>query len=94
MKWLTFSITVLVSAPVFANGGPYYSGNVQMEEQKLEQLGRKPSSIREKAAKNPRNRAFPKSFQKVDEPEAERMEKQGVEDLADDPFYHEEAREE
>lgn len=51
-------------------------------------------SLREEAAKNPRNRSFSGSFNKVDEQERERMEdrnsSEAIEDLRNDPFYQKE----
>jgi hypothetical protein len=80
MKTLTFMAIFLFCTQLEAqsNGGPRGSG-IEMEKE----------TIRDKAAKNPRNRTFSESFGSIDEPreEEERMEVEDVrEKLKDDPF--------
>jgi hypothetical protein len=49
-------------------------------------------NIRNKAAQNPRNRTFPKSFERVNESREQEQEKEVNDfrnEIEDDPFYNE-----
>jgi hypothetical protein len=89
MRYLLIGTIIFAHAQfIRGNRGPYGSGTAQIDETYLEGLSDHEKKMRERAARNPRNRSFPGSFKKVGEEESiERMEVlEDLEELQDDPF--------
>jgi hypothetical protein len=89
MRYLLIATIIFTHAQfIRSNGGPYSSGTAQIDETHLEGLSDHEKKMRERAARNPRNRSFPGSFKKVGEEEGiQKMESlEGLEEFQDDPF--------